>query len=366
MTRWLALTVALVLAASTSGLSFPSQAQEAVPASSPPSSETAPVGPFGIEARRPIMQAACPTCVWGPFAMVTKQIMADYGYDIQICWNCNRDESPRFVADARVPHDLTSDEIALHDPPPPKGPVDFGVTNERLALWAYHGIHEYAGEVPRRNLRLIAHFEDPAFLIVAVREDSGITDLADIAAKRLPVRVLAGADDIMIAPILDFYGIRPEQIESWGGKYINRREAVSEGVDVLISRSGSNANNEESAIWNLTASTDSWRYLTLPQDLRDKMVAELGYRHVTLPAGYLRGVREPIPTIERSGQAVIGRADMPDEFAYTLAKAMDVRRLDYLWSLRPFVSDPRRVWKLEDLPLHPGAERYYREVGYIR
>ena len=59
-------------------------------------------------------------------------------------------------------------------------------------------------------------------------------------------------------------------------------------------------------------------------------------------------------------------ADAPDEFAYTLAKAMDERRLDYMWSIRPFYADPRKVWKLEDLPLHPGAERYYREVGYIR
>ena len=64
---------------------------------------------YGFAARRPIMQGACPTCVGGPFALTTKQIMARYGYDIQICWNCNRHESPRFGADARVPHDLTPD-----------------------------------------------------------------------------------------------------------------------------------------------------------------------------------------------------------------------------------------------------------------
>ena len=44
---------------------------------------------------------------------------------------------------------------------------------------------------------------------------------------------------------------------------------------------------------------------------------------------------------------------------------MDERRLDYMWSIQPFYADPREL-TLEDLPLHPGAERYYREVGYIR
>jgi TRAP transporter TAXI family solute receptor len=354
--RWLALVLAAVAIAMVSPAAANDEAQ---------ATARAPDGPFGIAARRPIMQAACPTCVWGPFALITKQIMADYGYDIQICWNCNRHESPRFVADARIPHDLTPDEIRLNDPPPPKGPVDFGVTNERLALWAYHGINDYAGEPPRRNLRLLAHFEDPAYLIVAVREESGIADLADIAARKLPVRIHATADDIMLAPLLEYYAIKPGQLESWGGKYIGRREAP-EGVDVLISRSGSNANNEESAIWNWAAATGKWRFLAMPKPLLDRMVAELGYRHVTLPVGYLPGVTEAIPTIERSGQAVIGRADMPDDFAYTLTKAMDERRLDYLWTIRPFASDPRQVWKLEDLPLHPGAERYYREAGYIR
>ncbi len=322
--------------------------------------------PYGIAVKRPIMQGACPTCVWGPFALTTKQIMARYDYDVQICWNCNQSESPRFVADARVPHDLTPDEIALGDPPPPKGPVDFGVTNERLALWAYHGQFEYAKEKPRSNLRLIAHFEDPAFFIAAVKADSGIVDLADIAKRKLPVRIMANAKDDTIKPVLEYYGIMPEQIAAWGGKYVSRKEALAGGVDVLINRSGSNANNEESMIWNWAATTTKLHYLALAQDLRDKLVRDLGYTPAVLPIGYLPGVTEPVPTIERSGQAVVGRADMPDDFAYTLAKAMDTHRQEYLWSIRPFFIDPRTVWKLEDLPLHPGAERYYREAGYIK
>src|SRR5437868_3874960 len=75
---------------------------------------------YGFAAKRPIMGAACPTCVWGPFAEVTKSIMAPRGWDIQICYNCNQADSPRFVAFAWVPHDLTPGEIALDDPPPPK------------------------------------------------------------------------------------------------------------------------------------------------------------------------------------------------------------------------------------------------------
>ena len=322
---------------------------------------------YGFAAKRPIMQGACPTCVWGPFAVVTKNIMARYGWDIQICWNCNQLESARYVASGRVPHDLTPEEIAIGDPPPPKGPVDFGVTNQRLLRWAYHGIGDYQKDGPQRQLRLIAAFEDPAFLVVATDKKSGITDLAQIQAKKIPARIFIGnPDDPLVQPVLEHYRITRKELESWGGRYVPRKQAMENGVDVLINRSASTANNEESKIWQWASQTRDLNYLTLPQELRDRLVKDLSYSPVTLPVGYFRGVTQAMPTVELSGQAVIARADMPEEAAYLLAKAMDENRLEYLWSIRPFFLDPRQVWHVADVPLHPGAARYYREVGYMK
>jgi TRAP-type uncharacterized transport system substrate-binding protein len=34
--------------------------------------------------------------------------------------------------------------------------------------------------------------------------------------------------------------------------------------------------------------------------------------------------------------------------------------------VRPYSYDPRTVWRNLDVPLHPGAARYYREQGYLR
>ena len=320
---------------------------------------------YGYSARRPIMGAACPTCVWGPFAAVTKEIMASYGWDIQICWNCNEADSPRYVADGRVPHDLTPREVAIGDPPPPKGAVDFGVTNQRLLQWAYDGTNDYKEDGPKHQLRLIAAFEDPTFLLVAATKRSGVTDLAQIREKKLPVQILVNPKDVLLVPILKFYGIGAEQLESWGGKIVTGEEARNETPDVVINRSASTAQNLESQYWTKLSQSTDLNYIALAPQLRDSLVKNQGFRPVTLPIGYLRGVKEPIPTLELSGQAVYGRADMPEEFAYTLAKAMDEHRTAYLWAIRPFILDPRKVAKVGDVPLHPGAARYYREVGYI-
>ena len=55
-----------------------------------------------------------------------------------------------------------------------------------------------------------------------------------------------------------------------------------------------------------------------------------------------------------------------DDFAYLLAKTLDENRAALRWTHMPLSYDNRTVFKNGDMPLHPGAERYYREVAYIR
>jgi TRAP-type uncharacterized transport system substrate-binding protein len=56
---------------------------------------------------------------------------------------------------------------------------------------------------------------------------------------------------------------------------------------------------------------------------------------------------------------------MPDDFAYLLAKALDEGRHLFRLTLLPFSYDEREVAGDRGFPYHPGAERYYREVGYL-
>jgi TRAP-type uncharacterized transport system substrate-binding protein len=59
---------------------------------------------------------------------------------------------------------------------------------------------------------------------------------------------------------------------------------------------------------------------------------------------------------------------MPDDFAYTLAKAMDEHQELLQWpnASMNWSYNWRTVWKSMDVPLHPGAAKYYKEVGYMK
>ena len=60
-------------------------------------------GPTGIPAKRPVFGGACRLCPWGAMAEVVQAAMKPYGYDVQICYNCNAADAPRIVSEARVP-----------------------------------------------------------------------------------------------------------------------------------------------------------------------------------------------------------------------------------------------------------------------
>jgi len=318
----------------------------------------------GVDIKKPVLGAACKVCPWGALAEVVRAAMAPSGYDVKICYNCSMADAPRIVDDRRMPPPLSSYRgfVPLEMmPAPPNGPVDFGVTSVANVVAAYQGVRAYAADGPRKRLRLIANIQAPSYLIVAVKADSTITNLGDIKGR--PVHVLTGGD---ADAVLAFYGMTPRSIEAAGGHVgPGNNPAERKNYDVIIA-GGSLGNAPEYNIWYEASQRYDLRYLQLPDELLTKLAADTDQELGIVPLGLLRGVDRPIHTVVRTGIAVYGRADLPDEFAYDVAKAIDAHQDLLQWSHLNFSYNWRVVSKADDLPLHPGAARYYREMRYLR
>ena len=321
----------------------------------------------GISSKRPIFGGACPACPWGAMADVVKAAMRPYGYDVQICYYCaGSARAARLMAaaaDATAPQKPTPDAL-----PTPQGRLDFGATGTELLQYAYLGIHDFAQdkEGPRKNLRLIAKIQTPSYFMVAVDAKSGITDLRQIEERRMPVHLLVrgGIETPINRAFLEYYKLSDEKIKSFGGTTTDRY-ARGTKVDVIIGWAAL-VGAPEYAAWYEASQLQDLVYLDVPADLRATLAKAFYVEEVAAPQGLLRGVTRRIPTVARDGTAVYGRDDMPDEFAYTVAKALDERKQELQWSDMPFSYDEQTVWKNWDVPLHPGAARYYRERRYMK
>lgn len=327
--------------------------------------ENIDVGKTGWDVKRPVMAAACANgCPWGELGDFVRESMKPYGYSVILCRNCNRSYGPRLVSENDYPPLL--DEINLEDGVNVRvdARVDFGVTSSAMLSAAYNST--LAGKGPYRNLRLIAKIEDPFYYLVAVRKESGINDLASIRQKQLPVRIM-GADGNMMT-ILKYFGMTAEDIIAWGGKTgVSPEEALKGEFDILAGFLASPAMNPESSYWTTLSQKFDLFFLELPEDLL-KLIAQqnVDAEFVEVHQNLLRGINRRIRTLGRSGEAVFAGDDTPVQAAYDLAKAIDENHGALKWFIRVYTYDPKTVWQNFGVPLHPGAEKYYREAGYIK
>jgi len=359
--RMLLSAIALALA----GLTLAMPARAAEPEKIVDSSWT-DVGKTGYATKRLVLASACPeACPWGELGEFVRDAMAPEGYEIILCRNCNRTEGPRLVGKAALPPPLKEGDVRHGTTQRINAPIDFGITEASMMTWAYRGQYIYAKDGPYPALRLIARIEDPTYLLVAVKPELGIKSLAEIRERKLPVRILTDGQPSE-APVLAYYGLDKASVESWGGSIQSPHDVTAETpFDVVISSLASPANNPESSFWTTLTVAHKLHFLDLPDDLLDKMVKEADMVRTTARWGVLRGVDRAIKTVGRSGEVVFGRVDMPDDIAYAAARGIDRARGELKWFVRPYSIDPRTVGDGKGVPLHPGAARYYREMGYI-
>jgi TRAP transporter TAXI family solute receptor len=350
--RIVALLLLVTLIAAATLLPAPASAQQNAPAT-------------GVAAKRPVLQAACDHCPWGALGNLVKKIMASSGYDVQVCLSCSGREAPRIVAKRSLPPEITDRQFAEGTLVNPDGPIDFGVTGMDAVRRAYDGTANFP-EGAFRNLRIIARIENPAYLMVAVTKESGITDLKQVRERKMPVRILAGVG-ALVAPVLAYYGLTPKDVTALGGAiYPGNALLKNANFDVIIG-SGVLANNPEGNMWYEMSLKKDLVFLPVPEDLRQKLAREDGAQLVEIPFRYMRGVGDkPVPVVGTSGEAVYGRDDLPQQFAYDVAKALDEQHGLLKWAVVPFSYDPATVADGGGVPLHPGAERYYRERGYLK
>jgi hypothetical protein len=125
--------------------------------------------------------------------------------------------------------------------------------------------------------------------------------------------------------------------------------------------------------WQELANSRGLSFIPIDATVLEQLEREYGWPRAVLPAGYLRGLDTPLETLDFSDFLVIVRADMPEDVAYLLAWCLGETRaaLEAQYRHIPperspvtYPLDPAKMARTP-IPLHLGAERYYREYGYL-
>jgi len=86
-----------------------------------------------------------------------------------------------------------------------------------------------------------------------------------------------------------------------------------------------------------------------------------------LPAGTYKGIDEDVETVGMGAMWACSM-NLPDELVYNMVKAIySVEGLEYLTTVHPAAKGitVENAAKWTPIPLHPGAEKFFKEVGLI-
>jgi len=242
------------------------------------------------------------------------------------------------------------------------GELEFGVAQSDWQYHAYNGSSRFEEAGPFEGLRAVFSVHPEPVTIVA-RADAGISNITDLKGKRLNIGnagsgtrgtwdVIEGAlgwerSDLRLAAEL---------------KSAETGQALCDNkIDAYFWLVG-----HPSALTQETISTCEAVLVNATGPEIEALVADRPYyRTATIPAGMYNN-EEDVNTFG-VGATFVSSADVPDEVVYTLVKAV-FDNFDDFKKLHPAFANLKEEEMIKDslsAPLHPGAEKYYKERGWM-
>lgn len=238
-----------------------------------------------------------------------------------------------------------------------KGEIAFTL-GDSLAL-AVEGNSEAGFAAPLDKLRTVAAIY-PNYVQIVASEESGIETLADLKGKRLSVGAPASGTELNARAILAAAGMSYDDLGQI--EYLPFAESVELMKNRQLDATLQSAGLGVASIRDLASSVPIV-VVEVPADV----VATAGspYMPATIPAGTYEGQDSDVHTAAVQNYLVT-HSEVSDDIAYAMTKSL----FDNLEAMATAHAAARDI-ALENAakdppaPLHPGAERFYREAGAL-
>lgn len=250
-----------------------------------------------------------------------------------------------------------------------EGTFDMGWVYPPMAQLAYEGQTPY--EEKYENIRMVATGLSPQVIEVVARASVDVDSIDDIFKNHVGIRWLtpnkgSTTPALFFDIMLQYYNTTESDIKSWGGSttytpYSDWAQFVQDGHADIMFNQGSMPFSTTQEI----AANTSLKLLSLPEGLRNYMVEKYALQEYTIAGGTYDFEDQDINTLQMcSGLGC--NAELDDDTVYRILEIIEAN-LDEFKSISASFSnfDLATAWQnTGSVPLHPGAERFYREHGY--
>ena len=244
------------------------------------------------------------------------------------------------------------------------GTLESGFAQSDVVTWAQTGTGIWEGKEPVEKLRAIANLYAESIHLVA-SADSGVASVADLRGKRVSLDEPGSGTLVDARIILGAYGLSEDDVDASFLKPDQAAERMRDGaMDAFFFVGGFPAG----AIAELASQHDIALVPISGDEAQGILDKYPFFAKDNVPGGTYDGVADDTETLSVGAQWVTS-ADQPEDLVYGITKA--------LWneSTRKLLDNGHAKGKSITLdtaldgvgiPLHPGAERFYKEAGVLK
>ncbi|MEA2119842.1 TAXI family TRAP transporter solute-binding subunit [Halovibrio sp. HP20-50] len=239
-----------------------------------------------------------------------------------------------------------------------RGDADLALALADTVYQAYTGTDDFEGR-QIENTRALASVYPNAVQLVTLAE-SDIESIADLEGKIVSVGAPGSGTELNARALLESNGI---SYSDFSPRRLNFNETADAIRDGDIDAGFWSVGPPTSSILNLAATRDIRLIGLSDEEIANAQEEEAVFSRYELAAGMYDGMDEAVQTIGIPNVLVVN-ADMDEELAYQLTQLL-FENTDELIAVHPAANDTTVEFTMAStpVPLHPGALRYFEEVG---
>ena len=237
---------------------------------------------------------------------------------------------------------------------------DFAIVQNDVMDYAFHGTDMFDGEV-KSNLTAIGTLY-PEVVQIAVSKSSGIKSVADFKGKRVSVGASGSGVEFNAKQIMAAYGLTFDDIIMSNLSFAESSAGIQNGtLDACFITAGV----PNPALVELAVATGLELIPVTGAEAAATMAKYGYYTPTTIPAGTYKGTDVDTPALAIQA-TLIANKDVDTETVYQLTKTMfeNLGELGTLHAKGKEVSAESAIQGIS-IPFHPGAAKYYKEIGLM-
>ncbi|ERB63582.1 TAXI family TRAP transporter solute-binding subunit [Vibrio coralliilyticus OCN008] len=244
------------------------------------------------------------------------------------------------------------------------GELDLGIAQSDWQYHGYNGTSKFSEAGPFKELRAVFSVHPEPFTVVA-RADSGIKSFEDLKGKRVNIGNPGSGQRGTMEVLMDQYGWTTKDFKLASElKAAEQSKALCDNkIDAMVYVVG----HPSGAIQEATTSCES-NIVQVASPQVDKLLSDASYyRTATVPGGMYKGNPDDVQTFG-VGATFVSSTAVSEDVVYNIVKAV-FENFDNFRKLHPAFANLKKEEMVKDglsAPLHPGALKYYKEVGLIK